>query len=137
MNSSGVFPNTLLTPWFATRIVPAVSIRNKDELTAFHDNPDLVQESKDDWWLLVTLVEACFGLALSPRPDENELDDRFEPLERWIAETKRLENVAHWEFKSTVTQLIELTRVLGIDLKKEDPVCKRTRTTLEDFGLTS
>jgi predicted acylesterase/phospholipase RssA/tetratricopeptide (TPR) repeat protein len=104
-----------------------------DQLTKFHDDPHLARKSKDDWWLLVTLVEASLGLALSPRPDVADLEARFQPVEHWIIAAQNLESIPPWEFRSTVSQLVELTRVLDIDLPADDPVCKKTRETLEDF----
>ena len=103
-------------------------------LERFLGDSRIAEESKRNWWLLATLVEAAFGLALHPEPSVDELDERFAPLERWIDEARGLAGTPDWEVRSTATQLVELTRVLRVDVRQpKDPLARRARQALERF----
>jgi predicted acylesterase/phospholipase RssA len=49
-----------------------------------------------NWWYLVTVAEALFGLG------------RYDEAERWLLDAKAVFNVGDWEFRSTASQLATL-----------------------------
>jgi tetratricopeptide (TPR) repeat protein len=49
-----------------------------------------------NWWYLVTVAEALFGLG------------RYDEAERWLLDAKAVLNVPDWEFRSTASQLATL-----------------------------
>jgi hypothetical protein len=49
-----------------------------------------------DWWYLVTVADALFGLG------------RYDDAERWLLDAKTVTDVPDWEFRSTATQLATL-----------------------------
>lgn len=51
---------------------------------------------KTDWWYLVTVADALFGLA------------KYRLAEAWLLKAKTVPNVPDWEFRSTATQLATL-----------------------------
>jgi predicted acylesterase/phospholipase RssA len=55
---------------------------------------------KQQWWFLVTIAEAYFGL--------KDYDGAME----WLKEAARLEGVSEWERESTIRQLAQLARLI-------------------------
>jgi predicted acylesterase/phospholipase RssA len=53
------------------------------------------------WWFLVTVAEAYFGLK------------RYDEARKWLKEAARLEGVSEWERESTIRQLAQLARLIG------------------------
>ena len=104
-----------------------------EQLAKFHDDPDLARESRDDWWLLGTLVEASLGPGAFAPTERGRARGQISAGRAVDHHGQGAESTPPWEFRSTVTQLVELTRVLDIDLRSDDPVCKKTRETLEEF----
>ena len=49
-----------------------------------------------DWWYIVTVAEALFGLG------------RYDEAQRWLLEAKAVPNVPDWEFRTTAAQLATL-----------------------------
>ena len=58
---------------------------------------------KGDYWAIVTMAEAWFGLG------------KFDETMSWLEAAKRIEEVPPWEFESTAKQLSELARLLEFD----------------------
>ena len=55
---------------------------------------------RGNWWTLVTLAEACFGLR------------DYKGARRWLAETKQITNPPErWEYETTAKQLAYLARI--------------------------
>ena len=60
----------------------------------------LNSEMRGNWWTLVTLAEACFGLR------------DYKGARRWLAETKQITNPPErWEYETTAKQLAYLARI--------------------------
>jgi predicted acylesterase/phospholipase RssA len=53
------------------------------------------------WWFLVTIAEAYFGLKL------------YVEAREWLKEAAQLEGVSEWERESTIRQLAQLARLMG------------------------
>ncbi|HEY8460772.1 MAG TPA: tetratricopeptide repeat-containing protein [Blastocatellia bacterium] len=56
---------------------------------------------KKQWWFLATIAEAYFGLK------------NYDEAKKWLKEAAQLEGVPEWERESTISQLAQLTRLLG------------------------
>ena len=54
---------------------------------------------RDNWWTLVTLAEACFGLG------------DYEGARHWLRRTAQIEQPQRWEYETTVKQLAELAMI--------------------------
>ena len=63
---------------------------------------------KHKWWFVVTVAEACFGLALTR-------ESYLEEAEKWLSLAASFTNVADWEFESTARQLVTLLRLRYVD----------------------
>ncbi|HEY2841417.1 MAG TPA: tetratricopeptide repeat-containing protein [Pirellulales bacterium] len=73
----------------AKRIREALVDQLQEMLTA---SPELAE----DWWYLVTIAEAFFGLG------------RYDDAEVWLTKAKALPNTSDWEFRATASQLATL-----------------------------
>jgi predicted acylesterase/phospholipase RssA len=74
--------------------------------------PPLLDQSdrawlKDEWWFLVTLGEAHFGL------------QEFERADHWLQKAAKLPKVPDWERESTARQLAALLRLHGTNREGE------------------
>jgi predicted acylesterase/phospholipase RssA len=68
------------------------------ELPALPQQPNL-KWLETEWWFLVTVAEAHFGLGQYPEASA------------WLTKAKALKDVAHWEWQSTARQLARLARL--------------------------
>lgn len=59
---------------------------------------------KGEWWFLVTMAEACFGLGFKD-------DQYFKDADRYLEAAAALTGVADWEFESSARQLATLARL--------------------------
>ena len=69
---------------------------------------------KEDYWPLVTLAEAYFGLG------------RYAEAKRWLAEARKAPGMSEWEYLTTARQLVQLVRIqtglslTGTELEQSD-----------------
>jgi predicted acylesterase/phospholipase RssA len=82
------------------RIEEARRIREDlaDNLPKLADNPDN-EWLRKEWWFLVTVAEALFGL------------ERYDEALGWLQKAAALPDVAPWEYETTVRQLASLARL--------------------------
>jgi predicted acylesterase/phospholipase RssA len=59
---------------------------------------------KSEWWFLVTVAEACFGLGFVK-------DQYFKEAERWLELAANLPGVPDWEFETTARQMATLAHL--------------------------
>ena len=92
-----------LTDLEATDCAPAINDRRAEAKRIREALVDQVQEMlttspelAEDWWYLVTIAEAFFGL------------DRYDDAEVWLTKAKALPNTSDWEFRTTASQLATL-----------------------------
>jgi predicted acylesterase/phospholipase RssA len=78
---------------------------------------------KDQWWFVVTLAEAYFGLGLT-----NER--YFAAASQWLQRATTLPDVADWEFESTARQLITLLSIRHEDLDWAESLWKSKAFTV-------
>ena len=75
-----------------------------------------------DWWYLVTVAEALFGLS------------RYDEAVSWLLEAKALPGVSDWEFRSTAAQLATLFQLQQRGWPSpNDPVALRAASVLDLF----
>lgn len=74
---------------------------------------------KEQWWFLVTVAEAYFGL------------QRYEEAQRWLQKAQALPHISDWEVASTARQLAALARLQ--DEEKADFEGTPAWDVLEDF----
>jgi predicted acylesterase/phospholipase RssA/tetratricopeptide (TPR) repeat protein len=75
-----------------------------------------------DWWYLVTVADALFGLG------------RYDEAETWLLEAKALPGVPDWEFRSTATQLATLYQLQHRGTPSpNDPMAARAAKVLDAF----
>ena len=70
-----------------------------DKLAQSLTDQDEAKLTSDDYWLIVTLAEACFGLHLYPDARE------------WLRKAKGIEGISEWEYLSTAKQLAHLAQI--------------------------
>ncbi|WP_396604577.1 tetratricopeptide repeat-containing protein [Bradyrhizobium sp. YCK136] len=108
-------------PLIERRRAEATEIRKAivKQLTLLRDtNPKL----KTDWWYLVTVAEALFGLG---REDE---------AERWLLDAKAVPDVPDWELRSTATQLATLNQLQHRGKPSpDDPAVAKAAKVLDAF----
>jgi predicted acylesterase/phospholipase RssA len=79
-------------------------------------------ELNRDWWYLVTVADALFGLS------------RYDEAERWLLEAKALPGVPDWEFRTTATQLATLYQLQHPGIPSpNDPMAARAARVLDAF----
>lgn len=100
LESAGVEKNHPAYQNIELRRNQARQIREKimEDVPPQADKPDKEWLNKQ-WWFLVTLGEACFGLG------------RYEKAEEWFKMAMELSNVPDWEKESTTRQLGALARI--------------------------
>lgn len=100
------------------RRAKATTIREQlvKELPALPQQTDL-KWLEAQWWFLVTVAEAYFGLGQYP-----------EAL-AWLKKAKALKNVPHWEWQSTARQLARLATLT----KSGDTIPKGAQALLAEF----
>lgn len=77
---------------------------------------------KNNWWYLVTLSDALFGLG------------RYDEAESWLSEAKALPSVPDWEFRSTATQLATLCQLQNRGIPSpNEPVVAKAAKALDAF----
>jgi predicted acylesterase/phospholipase RssA len=75
-----------------------------------------------DWWFLVTIAEAHFGLG------------RYDDAKDWLAKAKTLENIPDWEFRSTASQLATLYQLQHPGtVSPDDPAANNANRVLDAF----
>ena len=80
------------------------------------------------WWFLVTLAEACFGLGREENGARNEL--RYEETRYWVREAMAT-TYSDWEFEAFARQLANIARLHEKDSSDPDsPVAATLRVLL-------
>jgi predicted acylesterase/phospholipase RssA/tetratricopeptide (TPR) repeat protein len=75
-----------------------------------------------DWWYLVTVADALFGLG------------RYDEAERWLMDAKAVPDVPDWEFRSTATQLATLYQLQHRGTPSpDDPLVTKPAKVLDAF----
>ena len=75
-----------------------------------------------DWWYLVTVADALFGLG------------RYDEAERWLLDAKAVPDVPDWEFRSTATQLATLYQLQHRGTPSpDDPLVAKPARVLDAF----
>jgi predicted acylesterase/phospholipase RssA len=74
-----------------------------------------------DWWYLVTIAEAQFGLG------------QYDEAESWLLKAKALPKVSDWEFRSTATQLATLYQLQHRGTVSPDTVVANANKVLDAF----
>jgi predicted acylesterase/phospholipase RssA/tetratricopeptide (TPR) repeat protein len=75
-----------------------------------------------DWWYLVTVADALFGLG------------RYDESERWLLDAKTVPDVPDWEFRSTATQLATLYQLQHRGTPSpDDPLVAKPARVLDAF----
>lgn len=75
-----------------------------------------------NWWLLVTLAEACFGLG------------RHDDAREWLRRARAVEGVPDWELESTARQLGSLSRIRdGIAMSAEEFKASEAARVIREF----
>jgi predicted acylesterase/phospholipase RssA len=75
-----------------------------------------------DWWYLVTVADALFGLG------------RYDEAERWLVDAKAVPDVPDWEFRSTATQLATLYQLQHCGTPSpDDPAVAKPARVLDAF----
>lgn len=64
---------------------------------------DVDAPTGEDYWPMVTLAEAHFGLR------------EFHEASAWLQAARKIKDIPDWEFKSTAQQLSDLARLLGFE----------------------
>jgi hypothetical protein len=99
----------------ATKIREAVVAQPLPLLAA---NPKL----NIDWWYLVTVADALFGLG------------RYDEAESWLLKAKAVPDVSDWEFRSTAMQLATLSQLQHRGTPSpNDPVVAKAAKVLDAF----
>jgi predicted acylesterase/phospholipase RssA len=81
-------------------------------------NPKLNTE----WWYLVTVADALFGLG------------KYDEAENWLLKAKAVPDVSDWEFRSTATQLATLSQLQHRGTPSpDDPVVAKAAKVLDAF----
>ncbi len=75
---------------------------------------------RTEWWFLVTLAEAHFGLG------------EYDPARKWLNDAKSLSGVAHWEFETTARQLASIALLRGPGTA-DDPEGSPAWNVLKEF----
>jgi predicted acylesterase/phospholipase RssA len=79
-------------------------------------------ELAGDWWYLVTVAEALFGLG------------RLDEAERWLLDAKAVPDVPDWEFRATASQLATLYQLQHRSrLSPEDQAAAKAAKILDIF----
>ncbi|MBF0466168.1 MAG: patatin-like phospholipase family protein [Nitrospirae bacterium] len=73
----------------------------------------------NDWWFLVTIAEAYFGL------------ECYDDAREYFKRAKKIKEELDWEYESTAKQLVSLARFKGIDISPDDKT--KAWVVLEDF----
>jgi hypothetical protein len=77
---------------------------------------------KTDWWYLVSVADALFGLG------------KYDEAERWLLDAKAVPDVPDWEFRSTATQLATLHQLQHRGtLSPDDPLVAKPARVLDAF----
>lgn len=80
-------------------------------------------DAASEWWFLVTLAEACFGLG---RDEDGHPDERWQEEARfWIREALGA-NLTDWEFESTARQFASLAQLQERPGEPADGTVSRT-----------
>ncbi|QOZ13585.1 patatin family protein [Bradyrhizobium sp. CCBAU 51765] len=75
-----------------------------------------------NWWYLVTVSDALFGLG------------RYDEAESWLLEAKALPSIPDWEFRSTATQLATLCQLQNQGIPSpNEPVVAKAAKALDAF----
>jgi predicted acylesterase/phospholipase RssA len=75
-----------------------------------------------NWWLLVTLAEACFGLG------------RYEEAREWLRRARAVEGVPDWELEATARQLGSLSRIRdGMAMSAEEFNASEAASVIREF----
>ncbi len=75
-----------------------------------------------NWWYLVTLSDALFGLG------------RYDEAESWLMAAKALPSIPDWEFRSTATQLATLCQLQNRGIPSpNEPVVAKAAKALDAF----
>jgi predicted acylesterase/phospholipase RssA/tetratricopeptide (TPR) repeat protein len=75
-----------------------------------------------DWWYLVTVADALFGLG------------KYDEAENWLVKAKAVPAVSDWEFRSTATQLAALSQLQHRGTPSpDDPVVAKAAKVLDAF----
>lgn len=109
--------------------VPSVEARRREatkirEEVVAQLSPLLAEDPtlKTDWWYLVTVADALFGLG------------RYDEAEDWLLKAKAVPSVSDWEFRSTATQLATLSQLQHRGTPApDDPVLAKAAKVLDTF----
>lgn len=91
---------------------------------------------RSQWWFLVTLAEACFGLGWDAKG--HSVESRYEEARYWMREALVTDH-SDWEYESTVRQLASLVRLQYGGVVPDDSSALRTLRVLlaDDIALDS
>ncbi|BAR58797.1 hypothetical protein NK6_5639 [Bradyrhizobium diazoefficiens] len=109
--------------------VPSVETRRREATKIREEviaqlSPLLAADPKlnTDWWYLVTVADALFGLG------------RYDEAESWLLKAKAVPAVSDWEFRSTATQLATLSQLQHRGTPSpDDPVLAKAAKVLDTF----